>query len=210
MTYAASKFLISFYVILHVCITRDILLLLLLLKYSPPSGVFRTVWLVSVVCMVHKKITRLRALPVRVKSISSHYSGGVVCAAHLVETDRGLHSQLSPGAANSIGQWNPGRKIAGKQGFLRKGWHTFGCVLLMLQLVQLGSMLEGYLPDCWHICTPSPPCTGHVFFGEMATADGWAWLNDFSWNLPHTSSVCFHWIDKKLSYNCLTTVKIYL
>ena len=22
----------------------------------------------------------------------------------------------------------------------------------MLQLVQLGSMLEGYLPDCWHIC----------------------------------------------------------
>ena len=52
-------------------IAWTLLLLLFLLKYSPPSGVFRTVWLVSVavVCMVHQKITRLRALPVRVKSI---------------------------------------------------------------------------------------------------------------------------------------------
>ena len=48
------------------------LLLLLLLKYSPPSGVFRTVWLVSVACMVHKKIARLCALLVRVKNSSSH------------------------------------------------------------------------------------------------------------------------------------------
>ena len=76
--------------------------------------------------------------------------------------------------------WNPGRNIAGKWGFLQKEWHTFGCVLLMLQLGQLVSMLQVYLPDCWHTCTPSPPCTGHVFLGEMATADGWAWLKHYT------------------------------
>ena len=75
-------------------------------------------------------------------------SGGVVCAAQLLKTDRELHSQLSPGAAKSIGLWNPGRKIAGKRGSLQKECRTFGCVLLMLQLVQLDSMLEGYQPDC--------------------------------------------------------------
>ena len=72
-----------------------------------------------------------------------------------------------------------GKKDRWKWGFLQKEWHTFWCVLFILQMVQLGSMLEVYLPDCWHTCTPSPPCTGHVFLGEMATADGWAWLKHY-------------------------------
>ena len=114
---------------------------------------------------------------------SGALGGGVVCAAHLIETEWELHRQLSHGAANSIGQWNPGRKNDGKQGFLQKELHTFGCVLLMLWHWKKDPAGMSPIPTfvqhiCWNIHQKLIRTNGQWYKGWWDSCDSckvWRW-----------------------------------